>query len=210
MNRIKEKKREIREEMMQKTLLDSALKLLIERGWEGITMGRVASESGVSKGTIYNYFKDKEDLMKHLMDDLSEPYLKAMKNIAESDCTASEKIEKMIDYALFDLFKHRKLIKAIMEVHLKSKNSLKIEKLRSPELVPTKICNMFRSMVEDGLASGEFNSINAEGAAMLIQGGLMNAMRWVSLFDGPFRLEDLQNTFKTIVFKGLVKRRVNE
>ena len=55
------KQREIRER--EQRILDVAQAHLLERGYVGLSMERVADEIGVSKGTVYQHFDNKEDLV---------------------------------------------------------------------------------------------------------------------------------------------------
>ncbi|MEM6902082.1 MAG: TetR/AcrR family transcriptional regulator, partial [Pseudomonadota bacterium] len=43
-------------------ILHSAAELFFENGFGGSSMGQIAQHAGVSKGTLYNYFADKEAL----------------------------------------------------------------------------------------------------------------------------------------------------
>ena len=45
-------------------LLASALELFVEKGYAGTRLDDVAHRAGVSKGTLYLYFENKEDLFK--------------------------------------------------------------------------------------------------------------------------------------------------
>lgn len=45
-------------------LLDAALELFVERGYAGTRLEDVAARAGVSKGTLYLYFANKEELFK--------------------------------------------------------------------------------------------------------------------------------------------------
>jgi len=50
---------------MEKTrarILDAALHLISERGYNGATTAEIARRAGVAEGTIYRYFKDKKEL----------------------------------------------------------------------------------------------------------------------------------------------------
>ncbi|PLX85705.1 MAG: hypothetical protein C0617_03220 [Desulfuromonas sp.] len=51
------KKRETR-----KAILEAALRLFSEKGFEGTSMEELARAAGVGKGTIYGYFKAKDDI----------------------------------------------------------------------------------------------------------------------------------------------------
>lgn len=52
-------------------ILNGALSVFLEYGYEGTSMDRVADEAGVSKQTIYSHFKDKERLFHELVEHLS-------------------------------------------------------------------------------------------------------------------------------------------
>ncbi len=51
----------------EELLLDVAQKLLVQGGYVGLTMDRVAGASAYSKGTIYQHFRNKEDLIAGLL-----------------------------------------------------------------------------------------------------------------------------------------------
>lgn len=49
-------------------ILDGAKRCFMSLGFEAASMNEITTEAGVSKGTIYVYFEDKEDLFKSLID----------------------------------------------------------------------------------------------------------------------------------------------
>ena len=63
MSLLTEKRRAASEELMQEGILSAATAVLGEVGFQALTMERVARAAGVAKGTLYNYFKDKDDLV---------------------------------------------------------------------------------------------------------------------------------------------------
>ena len=60
-NRVRQRK-ENEKEQRRKEIIKSAEKLFISRGFDDTTMDDIALEAALSKGTLYNYFKSKEDL----------------------------------------------------------------------------------------------------------------------------------------------------
>jgi AcrR family transcriptional regulator len=50
----------------RRDLLDAAARLVAERGYEGASVGDVASEAGYTKGAVYSNFGSKEDLFRVL------------------------------------------------------------------------------------------------------------------------------------------------
>ena len=47
-------------------ILQSTLKLITENGFHGTPVSMIAADSGVAAGTIYRYFKNKEDIINEL------------------------------------------------------------------------------------------------------------------------------------------------
>jgi AcrR family transcriptional regulator len=46
----------------RRQIIDGARKVFLERGFDAASMGDIAKAAGVSKGTLYVYFKDKDEL----------------------------------------------------------------------------------------------------------------------------------------------------
>ena len=57
---------EIRIEKIE-LIKSSALKLFADIGYNSTSISKIASEAGISKGLMYNYFSSKEELLKEIM-----------------------------------------------------------------------------------------------------------------------------------------------
>jgi len=44
-------------------ILETALKLFVDHGFHGTATGKIAKEAGVANGTVFNYFKTKDELV---------------------------------------------------------------------------------------------------------------------------------------------------
>ncbi|MDX6722451.1 MAG: hypothetical protein QOD73_855, partial [Solirubrobacteraceae bacterium] len=53
------------EERTRTALLDAAERLFFERGWEGTSLGAVATDAGVTKQTLLRHFGSKDGLLEH-------------------------------------------------------------------------------------------------------------------------------------------------
>jgi AcrR family transcriptional regulator len=58
----------------QEKILNSALKLLVEFGFHGTPTSKIAQEAGVSNGTLFHYYKTKDDLVVALYISLKKKY----------------------------------------------------------------------------------------------------------------------------------------
>jgi AcrR family transcriptional regulator len=79
---------------------DAALKVFREHGYNKTRMLDIAQMAGMGKGTLYEYFKDKADILRFAFDQyftvFSEGIIEAMKEKKKP----SEKILSLIDFAL--------------------------------------------------------------------------------------------------------------
>lgn len=53
----------------KKQIFDAAIKLFAESGYEKATMDDIAAQASVAKGTLYYYFKSKEDIFNFLVEE---------------------------------------------------------------------------------------------------------------------------------------------
>src|SRR6266481_1480820 len=55
-------KRDVKKEKTKEQILSAALQLFREKGIEGTTTKEISRKAGIAEGTLFNYFKTKEDL----------------------------------------------------------------------------------------------------------------------------------------------------
>jgi AcrR family transcriptional regulator len=60
----------------RRQIVDGARKIFLDRGFEGASMGEIARCAGVSKGTLYVYFQNKEELFCAIMQEERQSHQK--------------------------------------------------------------------------------------------------------------------------------------
>ncbi|MFO7659120.1 MAG: TetR/AcrR family transcriptional regulator [Bacteroidales bacterium] len=85
-------------------IIAKSIELFSKSGIRLVTMDQIAGETGVSKRTIYEMFKDKDDLLLHSMELMSSIYNGELNDIVSSSENAIE--------ALFMIAKHGEMKKA--------------------------------------------------------------------------------------------------
>jgi AcrR family transcriptional regulator len=53
----------------RRQIIDGACRMFLTQGFDAASMGAIAREAGVSKGTLYVYFKSKEDLFEAIVEE---------------------------------------------------------------------------------------------------------------------------------------------
>ena len=68
----------------EQEILNNSLNLFLKYGMDKVSIERIAVETGVAKGTIYNHFKSKEEIFAHLFIMLSERLIRRVQELDES------------------------------------------------------------------------------------------------------------------------------
>ena len=61
-------------ESTKATIINKALTLFSERGFEGVSMREIAAAVGIKAASIYNHFKNKEEIFSSIIDEMSRRY----------------------------------------------------------------------------------------------------------------------------------------
>lgn len=73
-------------DVRRKELLDTALSLFEQDGFERTSIDQITAEVGVAKGTFYHYFSSKQDLLEQLVTDWGETLFDRVESeLAETD-----------------------------------------------------------------------------------------------------------------------------
>ena len=73
-------------------ILDGARRVFLARGFDGASMGEIARAAGVSKGTLYVYFADKEALFEALVARERERLFDGLDGALDSDRPLAERL----------------------------------------------------------------------------------------------------------------------
>ena len=98
-----ETRREQQRQAVRETILDAARDALAEGGQASFSMRKLAETIGCSPGTIYLYFKAKEDLLDRLVEEAFEKLLEQLEEVHdEQDAVRSlrRKLRAYVDFGL--------------------------------------------------------------------------------------------------------------
>lgn len=94
-------KREEKNALSRQRILEAALQEFSEKGYESASLNTVCTEYGISKGIIYHYFKDKDELYLLCVKECFEKLTESLKEIAAGlTGTAEEKLRSYFDARL--------------------------------------------------------------------------------------------------------------
>lgn len=65
-------------------ILSAARKLFLENEYEKTTMENIITKVGIAKGTVYHYFKSKDELLNAVVEDMVNEYIEKLKIILDA------------------------------------------------------------------------------------------------------------------------------
>lgn len=189
-------KKELLQKFRTEGILDAAIKVIAQRGLEKATMEQVAEEAGISKATIYLYFKNKEDLYYHCVMTRFEKIMCLMRQAVEGVDDPIEKIKIIVNtqvnamevekdffrvfftekMSLFldqstefgqDFYKRHEEYEALVTGALKEGMESGALREMDPKKAFTLLFSMVRGMVMFNIICGEQGSLSSEAGLIL-------------------------------------------
>ena len=158
-------------------ILRAAIKVFARSGFFNAKVADVAREAGVADGTVYLYFKNKDDILvsifNHVMDEALE---RGRRNLAEVE-EPVEKLKKIVSAHLDRLGRDRDLA-IVFQVELRSSTKF-MEQFSATKL--TEYLDLIRSVIEEGQRRGVFRKeLKTKLVAKVLFGALDEmATNWV-------------------------------
>lgn len=144
----------------RKNIAKSTCGLFIEKGFVNISISEIAKVAGVGKGTIYEYFNNKEDIIFELMICLQEDYDPKLQENLKQAKTAKEKIIHLFDIYLSDdviTTTQRKIYKEFLAVCL---NNPTKEITKFHRDIKEKYALVVKEIFEDAIQNNQLKSIS--------------------------------------------------
>jgi len=118
----REAKKEVLRSFMVKSISQVAKEVFAERGYQGATLEDVAQRLGMSKATIYIYYKNKDDLFLHVVEDLVASTLEAITQDAQAPKEPIEKLSGMV-YTMISFYERER---DFFRIYLHEKHGLEV------------------------------------------------------------------------------------
>ena len=202
----KRRRWERRKESRPEEIVAAALELFVERGFSATRLDEVARRAGVSKGTLYLYFENKEALFRAVLLNVALPILEqAEKRVADHEGSARELVQQLV----LDWWG------MIGETRISGIPKLMVaEASNFPELARFFVDNVvrrgrriFTRVIERGIAAGEFRPCNARYAARVLMAPMVFAAIWqhsLSPFDADsYDVSDYLDLHLDVFVRGL-------
>jgi len=205
-------RREKERESRRSAILKAARKLFFDRGFKSVTVDNIAAKAEVSKGSVYLYFKSKEEIYTQILINDNIAAFEDLKNkFSAKEAPAAELLLEYADNYINYFLNDNELFRILMTFMLHADDMILTDEQNSQLFQTTNDNIHFVSeILQKGVDSGEFlPTINIRQAQNAIW-GLLNGVISLYLFVGnpAKRAETIHSTVKNslnIIIKGLKK-----
>jgi AcrR family transcriptional regulator len=128
-------------------IIQAAMKLFAQKGYHATSMQEIAEQCGMAKGSIYNYFKSKEEIAVSIFRYHYDVLFQKISDIARDETlSAREKFEKQLSIQIEEFYRHKELV----QMHM-GEQAVKVnDEIRQLVfLIRAKMLNWYRQAIEE-------------------------------------------------------------
>lgn len=135
-----------------KQIIDAAVKVIAENGYHTSQVSKIANQAGVADGTIYLYFKNKEDILVSVFQEKMGQFIDEIVHSIDQEKTADQKLLKLID-THFQQFTNDYDLAVVTQLELRQTN----HKLRTQiNQVLKNYLDVIDGIIQEGIDEGIF------------------------------------------------------
>lgn len=182
-------------------ILKAAVRVFSQKGFYNAKVADIAKLAGVADGTIYLYFKNKDEILISIFEDEMERFISEAKREIASVNGIVEKLTRFIHTHLNFVRKNPKLAQ-VFQLELRQSNKF-IKEYSGSKL--KEYLNLIGSLVEEGQRQGIIRSDVHPGLMKRAIFGALDevATHWVLLKDGKYNLERSADQIADIFIRGV-------
>lgn len=183
----------------RKMIVEAATKSFSLFGYKATTMDQVAKLANVGKGTIYTFFKNKEELFEEIISSLVKEMIVEADSVLQPDLPFTENVHRALYRLLEFRSQHQLMIKLVQEE--KEMGTLAVsEKLQHVE---NEIIAYLKGKMESAIAKGAISSVNTEMTSfLLLKMYIALVSDWEKNHE-PLSSEQIAEVMKVFLLKGL-------
>ena len=193
-----------KQDLRKDQILDAALTVLVQNGYEGSRMDDVVSESQLSKGAIYWYYKSKKAMYLDLVNFWVIRYSATINHLVENDQAAPDQLKSLFNYFIDQYESDPDPFIALTEFWSMAQKDddfrAKLQKVYSQFL------EVLEKIIAKGVKDGDFKKLDIRITAMSIMLNI-ESINWFTLFDTHgVSARDYIQTISDFILAGLLKK----
>jgi TetR/AcrR family fatty acid metabolism transcriptional regulator len=185
-------------------ILKAAIKVFAKKGFYATRVSEIAKAAGVADGTIYLYFKNKDDVLITIFEDGLKQLLEILQRVAESDESFETRITRIIELQL-GLLQDQRDLAEVITVNLRQSSRL-LKQYAAPLFM--QYIDVIAGVIREGQEEGAFRQdLNPRVVARSLFGALDAILLTWALGDSdPAALRKAATHCASLILEGLRRR----
>ncbi|MCY0909894.1 MAG: TetR/AcrR family transcriptional regulator [Sulfobacillus thermotolerans] len=184
--------------------MEAAIQVIAQAGYHNAQISRIAKAAGVADGTVYLYFKNKEDLLLSILQKAIGEVVDQMTTVLSTTTGASECLEQIVRIYFVNLSRDANLA-MVTQVHLRQVDArlrLAVGDIMKP------FYNLLDNVIDRGVQEGFFDSDVSHRIARRMIFGTMDetVTAWV-LTGSKYDLPMLASPVVRVLLYGISRRK---
>ena len=193
-----------KQDLRKNQILDAAMEVITQNGYENSRMDDVVKSSNMSKGAIYWYYKSKKAMYLDLVNFWVIRYSATINHLVENDQAAPDQLKSLFNYFIDQYESDPDPFIALTEFWSMAQKDddfrAKLQKVYSQFL------EVLEKIVAKGVKDGDFKKLDIRITAMSIMLNV-ESINWFTLFDTHgVSARDYIQTISDFILAGLLKK----
>ncbi|TWI56119.1 TetR family transcriptional regulator [Halalkalibacter nanhaiisediminis] len=159
-------------------------------------MEDIAAELLMTKGALYYYFKNKEDLIYHCHELVLTQAIVAVEQCLHEDLSSLDKLKKAIETHVNFAISEKETFNLI----IKPEQTFSADQLHPMLKKRHKYASIFDAIIQQGIDNGEFNITETKIARMMLLGAMNWIQQWYNL-EGERTKEEISAIYSEYLSK---------
>lgn len=183
-----------------KQIIDAAVKVIAENGYHGSQVAKIAKQAGVADGTIYLYFKNKDDILVSVFQEKMGQFIEKISDQINTEQRADDKLLKLIEMHFLQLENDHDLA-VVTQLELRQSD---IELRIQINQVLKSYLNVLDTIIQEGIDDGIFQqNLHVRLVRQMIFGTIDEIVtNWV-MQDHKYSLVEQASDVHSLIIKGL-------
>lgn len=199
MPRLSETRQKLLTTLMKDAIHEAVIGVLAEHGVDGLTMDRVAASANVAKGSLYNYFNSKQELLQFVFTKTFTPIHEAVDEIVVSDAPVAKKLETIIRTIFSYLATHR----GVLNVLLKNETTWALLRPTDRSMRAEGI-EQFATVFRQGIEQGVFRPLDPDLLGQMFLGAMTEVWERSLAANPSERMDAAVETVLALFLQGVV------
>jgi TetR/AcrR family fatty acid metabolism transcriptional regulator len=182
-------------------IIQAAVSVFAEKGFYSAKVSDVAKKAGVADGTIYNYFKNKDDILISLFEKKMDYVLKQFDEALSNISDPIKKLQLFFS-TYFNIIKEDENLAEVFQVELRQSEKF-LKDYHNQKFID--YLNIIATILNEGIKAGFFRmDIKVDILKVMIFGAIDEVARqWILGANAKYSLEEAAQQISKLIIDGL-------